>query len=267
MANETTANAVPMPHFPARYTPFRLVIAVVLAAIYWWSVVGAEFSPVELAKGLPKVWETLVLMFPPSIEGYKSLWVPFWETLYIGVLATFFGSIISIPVGFAASTNMVPWYIYHPVRMVLNIFRGVSEIIWALFFVVAVGLGPMPGVIALTIFSVGMLSKLLSEAVEASDIGMLEAMTATGASRWKVFFYGALPEVFPLYISYTLYYWDHNTRQATVLGFVGAGGLGVTLLWNMSMYEFEQATTVVIIIVCMITVIDRLCLKMREAIQ
>ena len=108
-------------------------------------------------------------------------------------------------------------------------------------------------------FAVGVQSKLIAEAVEAVDPGPLEAMRATGARPWKVFLYGAWPQVLPLYLSFALYFWDHNTRQATILGFVGAGGLGQQLIWDINVYEFEKATTSVLLIILLITVIDRLC--------
>lgn len=255
-----------MPAIPSRFTPTRMLIAVVAIGIYWWSIEGTGLNFVEIYKGMPGLWDLLRHMFPPDTDILFSLWTPFIETLQIGILATLIGSVIAIPVGFLAAANMSPKFVYHSVRLVLNVFRGVSEIIWALLFVVAVGLGPMPGVLALIIFCIGVMGKLISEAVEAVDPGPLEAMRATGASGWKVFLYGAWPQVLPLYLSICLYYWDHNTRQATILGFVGAGGLGYTLLFAISTYEFEKATTAIILLILLITAIDRFCLFLRKKI-
>ena len=255
-----------MPDIPPRFTPVRMLVVVVAVAVYWWSFEGTGLNFVEIYKGMPGFWDLMQHMFPPDMSILLSLWTPFLETLQVGILATLIGSVIAVPVGFLAAANMSPIYIYHPVRLVLNVFRGVSEIIWALLFVVAVGLGPMAGVLALIIFAVGVQSKLVAEAVEAVDPGPLEAMRALGARPWKVFLYGALPQVLPLYLTFCLYYWDHNTRQATILGFVGAGGLGVTLFWDISVYEFERATTSVILMIIMITAIDRFCLFLRKKI-
>jgi phosphonate transport system permease protein len=133
-------------------------------------------------------------------------------------------------------------------------------------FVVAVGLGPFAGVLALVIFSVGIMGKLLAEAVEAVDPGPLEALRAAGASPWKVFLYGAWPQVLPIYLAYCLYYWDHNTRQATVLGFVGAGGLGYSLFFSITTFEFERATTAIIAMIILVTAIDRFSLYLRTKI-
>lgn len=251
---------------PSRFTTKRILIAVVLIGVYWGAVQATGFNPAAFAEGMPALWDMGRHMLPPDIEILPELWQPFLETLYIGILATVIGSILAIPVGFLAAANMSHPVIYYPVRMVLTVFRAVSEIIWALLFVVAVGLGPMAGILALIIFAVGVQSKLIAEAVEAVEPGPLEAMRATGARPWKVFLYGAWPQVLPLYLTYALYYWDHNTRQATILGFVGAGGLGQKLLWDISVYEFEKATTAVLLMILLITIIDRLCLYLRTKI-
>ena len=267
MAKEPEAQAqLTMPDMPVRFTAKRMLVAVVVIAVHWWAFYGTGLNPVTIVEGMPAMWDLMHHMFPPSLKNYQGLVRPALETVYIGVLATIIGSVLSIPVGFLAAANMSPIYIYHPVRLVLNVFRGVSEIIWALLFVVAVGLGPMAGVLALIIFAVGVQSKLVAEAVEAVDPGPLEAMRALGARPWKVFLYGAWPQVLPLYLTFCLYYWDHNTRQATILGFVGAGGLGVTLFWDISVYEFERATTSVLLMIIMITFIDRFCLYLRKKI-
>jgi phosphonate transport system permease protein len=265
-AEQGNTDRPPTPEMPSRFTANRMLIAVVFIAVYSWSVEGTGLSIVALIEGLPDFWQLGQHMFPPSLEGYEELWVPFLETLFIGILATIIGSVFAIPIGFLGAANLSHPVIYYPIRLVLTVFRGVSEVIWALLFVVAVGLGPMPGVLALCIFAVGVQSKLVAEAVEAVDPGPLEAIRTTGASPWKVFLYGAWPQVLPLYLTYALYYWDHNTRQATILGFVGAGGLGQKLLWDISVYEFEKATTSIVLMIVLITAIDRFCLYLRSKI-
>ncbi len=257
---------LPIPKMPVRFTANRMMIAVVLIAVYWWSIEGTGFSVVEIAKGLPALWEMGGHMFPPDLGYALRLWRPFIETVQIGVLATIIGSVFAIPVGFLAARNMSHPLIYYPVRLVLTVMRAISEVIWALLFVVAVGLGPMAGVLALIIFAVGVQSKLIAEAVEAVDPGPLEAIRATGARPWKVFLYGAWPQVIPLYLTYALYYWDHNTRAATILGFVGAGGLGYVLFDAIRLYQFERATTAIILMILLITAIDWFCHFLRKKI-
>ncbi len=248
-----------------RLTVARMMGIAAIVAIYGWSIRGTEISVAEIIRGFPAIGEILVQMFPPDWSYATQLGGRVIETIQIGIIATVISSILSLPVAFLAAKNMSPhWTVYLPVRLFLTVCRGVSEIIWALIFVVAVGLGPFAGVLALIIFCVGVIGKLLAEAIEAVDPGPLEAMSAAGASRWKVFLYGAWPQVLPLYLSYCLYYWDHNTRQAVVLGFVGAGGVGYALFFNLSTYYFEKAMMAMIVLIVMIVAIDRFCLFLRS---
>jgi phosphonate transport system permease protein len=250
-----------------KMTPLRMGVMLIAVWVYWTSIQGTEMSIQEFVTGFPAIFEILKQMFPPDWAYLKRLGWPVIETLQIGIISTVIASILALPMAFLAAKNVSPHpLVYIPVRLFLTVCRGVSEIIWALLFVVAVGLGPFAGVIALIIYCVGVIGKLLAEAVEAVDPGPLEAMTAAGASRWKVFMYGAWPQVLPLYLSYCLYYWDHNTRQAVVLGFVGAGGVGYALFFNISTYYFEKAMMAMIVLVLMIVIIDRFCLFLRQKI-
>lgn len=250
-----------------KLSPLRILVLAVMACVYYASLQGTEFSIKNLVIGIPAIGELLAQMFPPDWSYMRELGGRVIETLQIGIISTVIASLLALPLAFLAAKNVSPHpVIYLPIRLFLTVCRGVSEIIWALLFVVAVGLGPFAGVIALIIYSVGVIGKLLAEAVEAVDPGPLEAMSAAGASRWRVFLYGAWPQVLPLYLSYCLYYWDHNTRQAVVLGFVGAGGVGYALFFNLSTYYFEKAMMAMIVLVVMIVLLDRLCLFLRKKV-
>lgn len=263
----------PVPGLPAhsalpRLSLKQMIVAGIVALVYWKSLHDTNVSLKELVTGVPAIADLLRQMFPPDWSYGLTLGKAVVETLQIGIIATIVSGMLALPLAFLAAKNVSPHAaIYYPVRLVLTMFRGVSELIWALLLVVAVGLGPFAGVIALIIFCVGVIGKLLAEAIEAVDPGPLEAMTAAGASRWKVFLYGAWPQVMPMYLSYCLYYWDHNTRSAVVLGFVGAGGVGYTLFFNISTYYFEKATMAMIVLIAMIVVIDRICLWLRSRIM
>lgn len=267
MAIEKSVFTVPPKPILPRVTPLQMGVALILALVYWRSLEDTNFSIEELVRGVPAIGELVRQMFPPDWSYALQLGRPVIETLQIGIIASIVAGILALPMAFLAAKNVSPHpAVYLPVRLVLTVCRGVSELIWALLFVVAVGLGPFAGVIALIIYCVGVIGKLLAEAVEAVDPGPLEAMAAAGASRWKVFLYGAWPQVMPLYLTYCLYYWDHNTRQAVVLGFVGAGGVGYTLFFNISTYYFEKAMMAMIVLIVMIVVIDRICLYLRKKI-
>ena len=250
-----------------RLTPLKILGIAIVCAVYYSAFRGTDFSIEQLVTGLPAIGELLAQMFPPDWSYMWQLGGRVVETLQIGIISTVLASLLALPLAFLAAKNVSPHpVVYIPIRLFLTVCRGVSEIIWALLFVVAVGLGPFAGVIALIIFSVGVIGKLLAEAVEAVDPGPLEAMSAAGASRWRAFLYGAWPQVLPLYLSYTLYYWDHNTRQAIVLGFVGAGGIGYALFFNLSTYYFEKAMMAMIVLISMIVLLDRFCLYLRKKV-
>lgn len=252
---------------PYRLTPVRIITMLVVIAVYWYSVEGTEVSIKNLVAGIPEIGQLAKEMFPPDWSYLERLGQPVIETIQIGIIATVIASIVSLPMAFLAARNVSPHpTVYMPVRFFLTVCRGVSELIWALLFVVAVGLGPFAGVLALVIYCVGVMGKLFAEAIESVDPGPLEAMSAAGASRWRVFLYGAWPQVLPLYLTYCLYYWDHNTRQAVVLGFVGAGGVGYTLFFSLSTYYFEQAMMAMIVLILLIVSIDRFCLFLRQKI-
>lgn len=267
MPSRKAVPGLPPPSALPRMSVTQMIIALVFALVYWKSLNDTNISFAEIIKGIPPIIELLRQMFPPDWKYGLTLGKAVVETLQIGIIATLISAVLALPLAFLAAKNVSPHpVIYYPVRLMLTVFRGVSELIWALLFVVAVGLGPFAGVIALVIYCVGVIGKLLAEAIEAVDPGPLEAMTAAGASRWKVFLYGAWPQVMPMYLSYCLYYWDHNTRSAVVLGFVGAGGVGYTLFFNISTYYFEKATMAMIILIAMIVIIDRICLYLRSKV-
>lgn len=241
------------------------LVAGVVTPVLLWAGYGAEFSVLEVFRGLPSVLTLLRQLFPPDLRVLPKLGTAVVETIQTGFLSTLLAALLAFPLGFLGAKNMsLHPAVYGVARAALNVFRGVSELIWALLFVAAVGLGPFPGVLALVIFSTGAIGKLLAEAVEAVHPGPIEAMRAAGASEWKVFLYAVWPQVIPLFLTYTLYYWDHNTRQATILGFVGAGGIGYTLFMSISLYNYEEVTTCVLVMIAMIMAIDRICWALRR---
>jgi len=258
---------VPQASALPRMTATQMLVAGFVALVYWRSLYDTNVSPSELIAGIPAIVDLLEQMFPPDWSYGLTLGDAVVETLQIGIIATLLSALLAQQLAFLAAKNVSPHpLVYYPVRFVLTIFRGVSELIWALLFVVAVGLGPFAGVIALVIFCVGVIGKLLAEAIEAVDPRPLEAMTAAGASRWRVFLYGAWPQVMPMYLSYCLYYWDHNTRSAVVLGFVGAGGLGQQLDNSMKMFAGGEVATMLLVFIALVALADRVSAWLRKAL-
>lgn len=250
-----------------RVRPVNWLIGLAAIAVYAISIRGTEFELEALKDGYPAIRDMVLKMVPPDWSYWPQLIKPLIETIQVGIISTVCASLLSIPIAVLASRNLTPsLYIYYPVRIVLTIFRAVSEIVWALIFVVAVGLGPFAGVIAIIIFSIGAQGKLLSEAIEAARGGPLEALASSGCPRWKAFMYGAWPAVWPNYISICLYFWDHNTRSAAILGFVGGGGLGYNLLFSLGSYQFPKASLTIIVLVGLIAVIDQISQRLRKQV-
>ncbi|MBO0663146.1 phosphonate ABC transporter, permease protein PhnE [Jiella sp. MQZ9-1] len=185
-------------------------------------------------------------------------------TVEIAVWGTFLSLILSIPFGILCARNMVPWWILHPCRRLMDFFRAIQEVVWAVLFVVAVGLGPFAGVMALFIHNTGIMAKLFSEAVEAIDPRPVEGIRSTGATRVQEVVFGVIPQVLPLWVSYTLYRFETNVRAATVLGIIGAGGIGQILFETVRGFYYGQTAAILIIIVVTVVMTDLLSQQLRR---
>ena len=186
-----------------------------------------------------------------------------WLTIQMALWGTFLAIIIAAPLGLAASRNVAPIWIQQPVRRLLDVLRSVPDLVVGAMFVVAVGLGPLAGVLALTVNTAGVLGKLFSEAVEAIDRGPVEGVRATGAHPLQQIVWGVLPQVAPLWTSYALYRFEANARSATVLSLIGAGGIGQPLFDSINSFAFDQTSAIVIVIVVAVSGIDLLSQLIR----
>jgi phosphonate transport system permease protein len=185
-------------------------------------------------------------------------------TVHIAVWGTVLSIICAIPCGLMSSANLVPRWVYQPMRRLMDAFRAINEMVFAMLFIVAVGLGPFAGVLALWVHTTGVLAKLFAEAVEAIDPRPVEGVRATGAHPLEEVLYGVIPQVLPLWISYSLYRFESNVRSASVLGIVGAGGIGVILHEVIRGFEYAQTAAVLLIIIVSVTLIDLVSAKIRE---
>jgi phosphonate transport system permease protein len=177
--------------------------------------------------------------------------------LQMAIVGTVLGAVFSLIVAFGAASNIAPRWFYYPCRWLMNIIRSVPDLVFALMFVSAVGLGPFAGILAMTLGSVGSIGKVFAEAMESVDRGPLVAMEAVGASKRQVVQYGVLPQAAPLLVSYTLLLFEGNVRGATILGLVGAGGIGLELTTAMRMYDYGHLCAIVICIIVLVTAIDQ----------
>jgi phosphonate transport system permease protein len=243
-----------------RSSAVGFVALVVLAWVAWDT--GAD--PVRLARGVPWILDFVRRMLPPDLEVLPSALRGALTTVEIALLGTAVAAVAALPLGFVSARNVATPPLFYPARAVLNFFRSVDTLVYALVFVAAVGLGPFPGVLAVIAYTTTSLAKLYSEAIEGIDRGPVDAITATGATRLQIVRYGVLPQVLPLFLSYVLYRLETNIRAATVLGFVGAGGIGFYLQTYLRTIDYPAASTVLLVTVAMVMVVDALSSRLRD---
>ena len=236
----------------------RFLLGLPIAALLLiWSFNGAEFNFIKLGDGAVNMGEFLSRLFPPDFSKIGTILALLLETFQMAVVGTVLGAVLSLLVAFGASSNIAPKWVYYPTRWVMNIIRSVPDLVFALMFVSAVGLGPFAGILAMTLGSIGSIGKIFAEAMEQVDRGPVVAMEAVGASKRQVIQYGILPQSAPLLTSYTLLLFEGNVRGATILGLVGAGGIGLELTTAMRMYDYGHLSAIIICIIVLVTAIDQ----------
>ena len=236
-------------------------------AFLLWNVFELEVAPARVARGFARFGTVVARAFPPDFHRTELIATGVLESLEMATLSTVLGVIIGIPVAVLAARNVVPLPVYLGGRGTITLGRTFHELIVAILFVKAVGFGVLAGVLTLTINSVGFFSKLLAEEIETIDRGQIEAIRATGASRAQVLLYGVLPQVLPRVIGLTVYQWDIHLRQSTIIGIVGAGGIGATLYNAFARYDFDFAVAILIVIVAIVLVGEVLSALARSAVQ
>lgn len=241
----------------------KLAIGLAAAVVYFWAFRASEVSPRKIIESLPHIADFFSRMYPPDQEVLVTSLRSVLETGEMALIGTTFGAIISLPLGIMAARNVAPLWLQVAARGILNAIRTIPSIVWALMFVAAVGLGPFPGVLALTMYSVGYLAKFYYEAVEAIEPGPCEALACTGAGKVQVFQYGVMPQVMPLVIGYTLYIFEYNIRAAAILGVVGAGGVGFYIQLYLRNFQYQKAATVLIVLFVVVTMVDWLSSRIR----
>ncbi len=247
-----------------------LIIAIVIA-IYIWAFAGApllEFkeTAASAVKGMMHGFMHPDWDYVYDPEG-EDLLRSLLETLAIAVLGTFISAVLCIPLALLAAKNVSKHrWITSSSKVVLSAIRVFPELILALLFIKAVGLGPFAGILALGLHSIGMLGKLIGEAIENMDLGATEALTATGANKIQTLWFAVVPEVLPAFMSYTLYRFEISVRAAAILGIVGAGGIGAPLIFALNGYSWDRVGIILIGIIVMVTTIDLISASIRKRI-
>jgi phosphonate transport system permease protein len=236
-----------------------LAAVAVLVAVAWDT--GAD--PLRFVRGIPWMVDFVRRSLPPDPAVLGPALQGAWRTLEIALLGTAVAAALAVPLGFLSARNVAPPAMFYPARAGLNFLRSIDTLVYALLFVAAVGLGPFPGVLAVVAYTTTSLAKLYSETIEGIDPGPVDAITATGASRLQVLRFGILPQVLPLFLSYILYRLESNIRAATVLGFVGAGGIGFYLQTYLRMIDYPAASTVLLVTIVMVMAVDFASSRLR----
>lgn len=244
----------------------RAGVVLAILAVYGWFLADTEVSLIRLVRGLPWMADFIRRMLPPDLSVLGSAVTGALQTLQIAVVGTSVAALLALPLGFLSARNVVRASIFYPARALLNLFRSVDTMVYALFFVAAVGLGPFPGILAVVIYTTITLAKLYSEAIEGIEPGPVEAIASTGASRLQVLRFAILPQVLPLFASYILYRLESNIRAATILGFVGAGGIGFYIQTYLRMINYPAASAVLLVLVAMVMGVDFASSRLRARI-
>lgn len=246
------------------WTPWTVLGLVLSIAILIYSGWISDLSFVELIEGTGAMANLVGKFFPPDFTRWWSYFEATIETISMGIWGTLLAVIVAIPLSILAAENVCPTWVVFPVRRLLDAMRAINELVFALIFIVAVGLGPFAGVLALFVHTAGTLGKLFSEAIEAIDPGPVEGIRATGASKIQEIIFGVIPQVIPLWTSFTLYRFESNVRSASVLGIVGAGGIGVALYQNFRAFNYQNVCAILIILVVTVGVIDTISARIRN---
>lgn len=264
------AQLAPAPARPAAPLGRRLLrtVLVLLAVVGFAGCLRlADVDPVELVEGLPTMAGWIAEAFPPSTDALGTLVLRAAETVAIAVVGTVLAVVLALPLCVLAARNTTPnGWLRVPVRLFLNGLRGVDAFVFALLFVAAVGLGPFAGVLGIALHTWGSLGKLFSESIEALPAGPLEAAELTGAGRLRTSTYTLLPDVLPSLSGIGLYLLEFNIRASTVLGVVGAGGIGQELKNAVDLLAFDRLATILLVVLVMVTAVDQLSGRLRKAL-
>ncbi len=265
---------------PRPRTPVASLLVLVVIAATGVSFYGTEFDLIELFAGAGPIERFASGMFPPDLSAatLRSTGRGIFETFQMSLLGAVLGIVAAFPLALIATgeaattraalrTRVLQAIPYHAARLGLNVFRSVPEILWALVFVVALGLGPFPGTVALAIHSTGVFGKLFSEQLESVPARPVEALRAIGATRTQRLLFGRLPQAGGGFVSLGMYQWECNIRAATILGFVGAGGIGQQILISMQLFDYQKVATLALATIITVLAVDRVSAAARRRLS
>ncbi len=242
------------------YTTLLLILAVIGTSAWYINA-----NPVILFESWTNALDIIIRMFPPDFAYFVDATPAMLETIRMALIGTTFGAILAIPILFFCASNVAtPQWIHQPSRILLNALRTVPDILLAAIFAAILGFNTLAGIVALSIFSVGVIGKLSYEAVENIDKGPLESMTSVGANKIQWIVFGVVPQMLPQFTSFVLYTLEINVRAAAILGIVGAGGIGRLYTNSLNTYSFDQVFALILYTLIVVLIIDFISLKIRE---
>ena len=265
-----TAGAIEIPRRPPRPKPSLVVPAGVLGAVLFtlWAAsdqFGIGLDPGGILSDIDRGSGILSEVFRPNFAYFDRTVQPMIETIQMAIIASIIGCTIALPAAFLASRVTAPGPISLWLsRSFLNVVRALPDLLYAMIFLTALSIGPLPGILALIFFNVGVAAKLLSETVDAVDRGPLEAATATGAAHVEVIRTAVVPQVLPNYVAYSLYVFELNVRASTVLGIVGAGGIGRPLLAQMGFFNYSNVGLIILELFVLVLAIELVSISLRR---
>ena len=236
-----------------------LIIAIVVAASY-----NIDANPVDFVEGLPNlaiIAEELTEIEPKLFE---TAFYSMFETIQMAFIGTIVGVAIALPLSMFAARNLNSKWVYAPVRIILAAIRTFPSILWAILFVIMVGLGTFAGVLAIIMYTIGFVAKLQYESIEAVDTDPMDAVSSIGVSKWQLVRYVVLPESAPHLLSQILYMFDYNVRQSSILGLVGAGGIGFYIINYIKFFEYGKAAVFMLVVLVAVLIIDWMSVKIRD---
>jgi phosphonate transport system permease protein len=227
-------------------------------AVVLLSLVYCDAANLRHYSGAPERFVAIAAeAFPPDFTRWRSWAIPLMETLAMSIVSTAISSVVALVLAIFVARNLSPiTAISALLRCTFNLLRSLPELVLGLVLVVTVGFGPLAGILALSLHSVGMLGKFFAELIEHADLGPIEALRAQGVSRAQSFCFGILPQILPRVVDLTLYRWEHNLRASTVMGLVGAGGIGFELISALRLFEYREGLALLILTFLLVTVID-----------
>lgn len=238
-----------------------------MLAIYSWAWNGLKLDLRSLRDSGGYITDFISRLFPPDLSILDVAWARLLETIQMSLWGTTIGAIFSLPIAILSANNLTPWWVRWCANFFQNTVRSIPSIILGLIFVAATGLGAPAGTLALSIYTIGYLGKFYQTAIESVDRYSLEALQVSGASWLQIAQYGVMPQVLPLLLGYTVYMFEYNIRAASVLGVVGAGGIGFELVNYIRGFEYNKATTMMLVLLVVVTFIDVISSQLRRRLE